>query len=337
MKEELKRIIEGKRILVTGGTGSIGGEIVRQLLNYEPQVVRILSNDEFSQFNMKQELGSRLDVRYLLGDIRDKDRLKIAMSNVDIVFHAAALKHVPLLENNVYEAVKTNIAGTLNLVKISNLYKIEKFIFISSDKAVKPTSIMGATKRIGEQICQFYQKQSSTQFSSVRFGNVLNSSGSVIPIFKEQIEKGGPVTITDKEMRRFFMSLDQACSLLIKILEIQTTGGEVFFFFIGEPIKIYDLAKYIILSYGKMPEIDIPIVFTGLRPGEKLTEEVYNDDELLKPTNIPNIKKVILNGISENFIELVYSLIQERKPYRIKQMITLLVPEYKLEHTDKIF
>ncbi len=329
--------LKKKKILITGAGGSIGSGLVDTLYRHEFRNLILLDYSEYLLFHIVHKYNYQFD--YYLADIRDEERISeiFEYHKPDIVFHAAALKHVPLLENNVYEAVKTNIAGTLNLVKISNLYKIEKFIFISSDKAVKPTSIMGATKRIGEQICQFYQKQSSTQFSSVRFGNVLNSSGSVIPIFKEQIEKGGPVTITDKEMRRFFMSLDQACSLLIKILEIQTTGGEVFFLDMGEPIKIYDLAKYIILSYGKMPEIDIPIVFTGLRPGEKLTEEVYNDDELLKPTNIPNIKKVILNGISENFIELVYSLIQERKPYRIKQMITLLVPEYKLEHTDKIF
>ncbi len=283
MKEELKKIIEGKRILVTGGTGSIGGEIVRQLLNYKPQVVRILSNDEFSQFNMKQELGSRLDVRYLLGDIRDKDRLKIAMSNVDIVFHAAALKHVPFCEENPYEAVKTNIIGTQNLIDVALEEEVENFINISTDKVINAINVMGATKLVAERItisAEYYKGNIRTKFYCVRFGNVLASRGSVIPIFKLQIEKGGPVTITNPKMTRFVMSIPQAVNLVLNSL-LYAHGGEIFILKMPS-IRIIDLAQVLIEDYSKeigLKDKRVEVKYIGERIGEKVDEELMTEVE----------------------------------------------------------
>jgi len=317
------------KILITGAGGSIGSGLIKKLIEHGYENLVLLDHSEYLLFSIIHELNYKY--KYYLADIRDKERLHkiIEKEKPDIIFHTAALKHVPLLEENPEEAIKTNILGTWNLVDISHSYQIKKFIFISSDKAIKPTSIMGATKRIGEMICQYYKKISNSIFVSVRFGNVLGSSGSVIPIFKEQIEKGGPVTVTDPNMRRFFMSIEQACELLIKTMEIAKWDDDVFFLNMGEAINIYELAKYIILSYGKMPGKDIEIIFTGLRPGEKLYEEIYDEDESIKSTSIQGIQKVILNGIPENFLDLLTNLIDSKEKEKIYYYLKQLIPDFQ--------
>ncbi|GIX42685.1 MAG: hypothetical protein KatS3mg129_2418 [Leptospiraceae bacterium] len=317
------------KILITGAGGSIGSGLVKKLIEHGYNELVLLDNSEYLLFSLIHKLNYQY--KSYLADIRDKERLNevLEIEKPDIIFHTAALKHVPLLEENPTEAIKTNILGTWHLVELALLYGVKKFIFISSDKAIKPTSIMGATKRIGEMICQYFKKNSNTIFVSVRFGNVLGSSGSVIPIFKEQIENGGPVTVTDPEMKRFFMSIDQACELLIRTMEIANINDDVFFLNMGEPINIYELAKYMILSYGKMPEKDIEIQFTGLRPGEKLYEEVYDEDESIRPTQIEGIQKVILNGIPEDFLEILNELIKIKDKKEIENYIKKLVPEFR--------
>ncbi len=320
-------IDKNSKILITGAGGSIGSGLVYKLKELEFEHLFLLDHSEYLLFQINQRNQNRFIS--FLADIRDKERLEeiFLLTKPDVVFHTAALKHVPLLEDHPREAIKTNVLGTLNLVELSHKYSVKKFIFISSDKAVRPTSIMGSTKRIGEMICQYYQKLSNTIFTAVRFGNVLGSSGSVIPIFKEQIEKGGPVTVTSKEITRFFMSIDQACELLIKTMYISTKQDDVFFLNMGEPIRIYDLAKFMILSSGKMPEKDIEIQITGLRPGEKLHEEIYYEEESTISTSIEGIQKVILNGITENFYSLLMELIEIKDPSEIKKFFQKFIPE----------
>ncbi|MBE9593684.1 MAG: polysaccharide biosynthesis protein, partial [Proteobacteria bacterium] len=267
----------------TGGTGSVGQEILQEILKYEPAVVRILDVDETKQFELQQEYEDYDNVRFLLGDIRDKDRLSRAIEDIDIVFHTAALKHVLACEYNPFEAVKTNAVGIQNLIDVTMDEEVEKVIFTSSDKAVNPTNVMGATKLLAERLitsANYYKGGRKTVFSSVRFGNVLGSRGSVIPLFKNQIARGGPVTITNKEMTRFIMPMREAINLLFKATEL-ALGGEIFIFKMNA-IKITDLAEVIIeelaTNYGYIPEgIEMEII--GNKPGEKLYEELMTEDE----------------------------------------------------------
>ena len=279
----MKNLFKNKKILITGGTGSIGQEILREILKYEPTVVRILDVDETKQFELQQEYEDYENIRFLLGDIRDKERLSRAIEDIDIVFHTAALKHVLACEYNPFEAVKTNVIGTQNLIDVCIDEEVEKVIFTSSDKAVNPTNVMGATKLLAERLitsANYYKGARKTIFSSVRFGNVLGSRGSVIPLFKTQIAKGGPVTITDKEMTRFIMSMRDAINLLFKATEI-AQGGEIFVFKM-DAIKITDLAEVMIeelaQKYGYTPD-EIKIEIIGNKPGEKLYEELMTEDE----------------------------------------------------------
>ena len=214
-EQTLKKTFQGKEILVTGGCGSIGSEIVRQLLKYKPKRIKILDNNESGHFNLRQKIPSSI-TRHLVGDIRDRDRIKKAMKGVDIVFHAAALKHVPICEYNPFEAVSTNVIGTQNMVDMAREEGVDKFLAISTDKAVNPINTMGATKLLSEKLVTITYGEYKTKFSCVRFGNVLNSNGSVIPIFRDQIAKGGPVSITSEDMTRFFMSIDEAVNLVLK-------------------------------------------------------------------------------------------------------------------------
>ena len=278
-----KNIFRNKKILITGGTGSIGQEIVQEILKHEPIVVRILDVDETKQFELQQEYEDHENVRFLLGDIRDKDRLSRAIEDIDIVFHTAALKHVLACEYNPFEAVKTNVIGMQNLIDAAMDKEVEKVIFTSSDKAVNPTNVMGATKLLAERLitsANYYEGGRKTVFSSVRFGNVLGSRGSVIPLFKKQIEKGGPVTITNKEMTRFIMPMREAINLLFKATEL-VQGGEIFVFRM-KALKITDLAEVMIEklapNYGYTPE-EIKMKIIGTKPGEKLYEELMIEDE----------------------------------------------------------
>jgi UDP-N-acetylglucosamine 4,6-dehydratase len=278
-------IFQGKNILVTGGSGSIGSEIVKKVLEYEPKVVRVLSNDENCLFNLEQELQGYSNLRFLVGDVRDKERLQRAVENIDFVFHAAALKHVPLCEYNPFEAVKTNVLGTQNVIETAMEEEVEKLITISTDKAVNPVNVMGATKLLAERLTissNYYRGFKKTAFSCVRFGNVLDSRGSVMPSFREQIRKGGPVTLTDPDMTRFVMSIPRAVTLVFKAAEM-AQGGEIFIFKM-RALRIGDLAEAMIeelaTQYGYNPE-SIKVKTTGKRAGEKIYEELLTADEAI--------------------------------------------------------
>ncbi|MCK4666977.1 polysaccharide biosynthesis protein [Candidatus Dependentiae bacterium] len=279
----MKRYFKGKQILITGGTGSIGSEIVRQLLKYKPKTIRIYSRDEYKQYMMRQEMKKYRNLRYLIGDVRDKERLMMAMENIDIVYHTAAIKHVPIAEYNPFETVKTNVIGTQNVVDCALAQGVKLFIGISTDKAAEPVNVMGATKLLGEKIitsAMFYKGSKKTIFSSVRFGNVLGSRGSVIPLFINQIKKGGPVTVTDPEMTRFFITIPNAVQLIFKATKL-TSGGEVFILKMPV-IKLGDLVdvliKYCAPQFGFKSK-DIKVKIINPRPGEKHFELLLTEIE----------------------------------------------------------
>jgi UDP-N-acetylglucosamine 4,6-dehydratase len=279
----MTNMFRGKNILVTGGSGSIGSEIVRKILRYEPKVVRVLSNDENGLFNLEQELQSYSNLRFLVGDVRDKERLRRAVENIHLVFHAAALKHVPLCEYNPFEAVKTNVLGTQNVIEAAMEEGVEKLVTISTDKAVSPINVMGATKLLAERLtisANYYKGFRKTVFSCVRFGNVLGSRGSALPLFRKQIENGGPVTITDPNMTRFVMSISKAVELVFKAVEL-AKGGEIFVLRMPA-LRIGDLAEVMVrelaASCGHKPE-QIRLEIIGKRPGEKYDEELMTEEE----------------------------------------------------------
>ncbi len=277
-----ENIFKNKTILVTGGTGTIGSEIVRQLLNFEPKTVRVFSNDENGLFNLQQQLHSYNNLRFLFGDVRDKDRLRMACESVEIVFHAAALKHVPICEYNPFEAVRTNVLGTQNLIEAALLENVESFTFISTDKAVNPTSTMGASKLLCEKLsieaCNYSGKR-RTKFCCVRFGNVLGSRGSVTEVFLRQIANGEDVTITHGDMTRFIMLISQAVSLVFKAAEL-AKGGETFILKMPS-LRIKDLAEVIIAEKKSKSENDpAGLRIIGIRDGEKLHEELMTIDEI---------------------------------------------------------
>lgn len=314
IKIDLKDISEflvNKRVLVTGAGGSIGSEIVRQVLRFEPAEVICLDIYENTLYDLQQELINTPYIskcKFLIGSIRDINRLENIFKQYkpEIVFHAAAHKHVPLMEDSPQEAVKNNIFGTLNLVEISDKYNIKKFIMISTDKAVNPKSVMGMTKRICELLVQAYNSKSDTEFSIVRFGNVLGSNGSVIPLFMKQIEKGGPVTVTHEEVRRYFMTINEAVQLVLQAAAF-AKGGEVFVLDMGEPVKIIDLARDLIRIYGYEPDVDIKIEIIGLRPGEKLYEELLIDKENCIATKNDKIWVEKLNNQFSNLMDTLFS------------------------------
>ena len=292
----INKYLKGKRVLITGAGGSIGSELVRQCLRFEPALLVMLDNSEYNLFNIERELLGKENnvlIKPLLSNIRDKDILSKVFSQYEpqVVFHAAAYKHVAMQEEFPWEAIKTNVNGTANLVKLSLEHNTEKFVLVSTDKAVKPINVMGATKRLAELICQGANSSYSTRFMAVRFGNVLGSSGSVIPIFQEQIKAGGPITITDPDMERYFMSVPEAAKLIIQAGSIGK-GGEVFALDMGQPIKILDIANELIRLSGLEPDIDIPISFIGARPGEKQFEELFHDSETIQKTLHKKIFKI---------------------------------------------
>lgn len=292
--EEIAGYIKDEIILITGGGGSIGSELCRQLIRFKPKKLVIFDIYENNAYDLENELRSKykdkLNIEVIIGSIRDKGRLKqvFARYKPGVVFHAAAHKHVPLMELNPGEAIKNNVIGTLNVVQASDEFKVKKFVLISTDKAVNPTNIMGATKRVAEMIVQTMNKRSKTEFVAVRFGNVLGSNGSVIPLFKKQIAQGGPVTVTHPEVTRFFMTIPEAAQLVMQA-GAMAKGGEIFILDMGQSVKIVDLARDLIKLSGFEPDIDIKIEFTGLRPGEKLYEELLLKEEGIQSTSHENI------------------------------------------------
>jgi FlaA1/EpsC-like NDP-sugar epimerase len=281
--QAIGRFIQGKEVLITGAAGSIGSELCRQVAKFNPSQLIALDQDETGIFNISSELKNnypKLDMLPFIADICDKEKMDLIFDRCrpHVVFHAAAYKHVPLMESAPEEAVKNNIFGTKVVAETARKFGAEKFIMISTDKAVNPSSVMGATKRVCEMVCQNLNQKNSTKFISVRFGNVLNSRGSVIPIFREQIKRGGPVEVTDPEMKRYFMLTSEAC-LLVMQAGAMGQGGEVFVLDMGKPVKILDLAQEMIRLSGFEPDKDMPIVFIGTRPGEKLFEELLTAEE----------------------------------------------------------
>ncbi|NPV82275.1 MAG: polysaccharide biosynthesis protein [Candidatus Aminicenantes bacterium] len=290
---KISGFINGRCILVTGAGGSIGSEVVTTILRFSPGKVIALDIDETELFNLMNRLPKTdVEVMPVVADIRDRNKMEQVFRKCrpEVIIHSAAYKHVPIIENFPEEAIKTNVMGTKNLAELAIKYGTEKFINISTDKAINPASIMGASKRVSEEMLKVFNKMNSTRFISVRFGNVLGSRGSVIPLFEEQIEKGGPVTVTHPEMKRYFMATSEAVILVLQAAA-SGEGGEVFILDMGEPIKIVDLAREMIRLKGLEPDIDIQIEFTGLRPGEKLFEELLGAEEGSEPTEHPKIFK----------------------------------------------
>lgn len=344
---EVLRFINGKKVLVTGAGGSIGSELCRQISDLNPKELILLDIYENNAYELQQELirgRKNLDLKVLIASVRDKKRVEEIFINYqpEIVFHAAAHKHVPLMEDSPCEAIKNNVFGTLNVAQLSAKYNVKRFVLISTDKAVNPTNIMGATKRCCEMIIQTLNKSSKTEFVAVRFGNVLGSNGSVVPLFKKQIEEGGPVKVTHPEITRFFMTIPEAVSLVLEAGAI-ARGGEIFVLNMGEPVKILDLAKNLISLSGLEPDVDIKIEFTGLRPGEKLYEEILMDEEGLMET----IKSKIYIGQpievdeGELFDKLrdLKSLIETEDETEIRYAMKDLVPTYMIKEergVDKV-
>lgn len=328
--------LNGKCILVTGAAGSIGSEIVRQLLSLKPKKLVLLDQAETPLFELNEQLalhypGAKIEVA--LGDIRQEDRMKrlFAHFRPQIVFHAAAYKHVPMIEDNPSEAVLTNVWGTRVLAGLSDDFGVEKFIFISTDKAVNPTNVMGATKRAAELLIQWRNATSNTAFITTRFGNVLGSNGSVIPIFKKQIEAGGPLTVTHPEVTRYFMTIPEAARLVLEAAGMGS-GGEIYAFDMGESVRIAELAEKMVRLSGLEPGIDIEIRFTGLRPGEKLFEEVLSDKESTLPTHHPKI--VIARSVQKDWnwikqqIDELIGLFDAQDNEALVKKLKELVPEF---------
>lgn len=336
--------LRDKVVLITGAAGSIGSEICRQLGRYDIKEMVIIDQAETPLFEISNELHAlypQLKLTSILASIRDQERMMVIMQQYKpyIVFHAAAYKHVPLLEEFPAEVVKTNIWGTQNVVKAAILSGAQKFVMVSSDKAVNPTNLMGASKRIAEMIVQHYGSQSSLHAITTRFGNVLGSNGSVVPIFRKQIEAGGPITVTHPEITRYFMTIPEASTLVI---EAGTMGEdeEIFVFDMGEPIKIVELAKRMINLSGQVEGTDIEIKYTGLRSGEKLFEELFSKNEQLVATHHPKILKALRNDLCGEFENHLAELIQsanEGNDPAIKKLIKKMVPELEREEKNKLY
>ncbi len=339
--ERIRSVISGKTILITGGAGSIGSELARQIIPFKPEKLILLDQAESALYDMELEIQENHSIKNfetVIGDITKEERIRKVFEafRPQIVFHAAAYKHVPLMENNPSEAILTNVYGTKVLADLSNEFGVEKFVMISTDKAVNPTSIMGATKRIAEIYCQSLGKVSATKFVTTRFGNVLDSNGSVIPRFKRQIENGGPVTVTHPDVTRFFMTIPEASQLVLEA-GAMGKGGEIFIFDMGKSVRIADLAKKMIKLSGLSLGKDIQIIFSGLRPGEKIFEELLNDKEKTVATHH---EKILIANVHEyefaevkREIDILHSLFDKQDNEAIVRKMKQIVPEY-LSHNS---
>ena len=333
--DEIMGYVSGKVVLVTGGGGSIGSELCRQVASHNPKQLIIFDIYENNAYDIQLELKEKypdLDLVVLIGSVRNTHRIETVFEKYrpDIVYHAAAHKHVPLMEDSPNEAIKNNVFGTYKTAKAADKYGTSRFVLISTDKAVNPTNIMGASKRMCEMVVQMMNARSKTDFVAVRFGNVLGSNGSVIPLFKKQIEQGGPVTVTHPDIIRYFMTIPEAVSLVLQA-GAYAKGGEIFVLDMGEPMKILDLAKNLIRLSGYEPDVDIPIIFTGLRPGEKLYEELLMDEEGLQdtPNKLIHIGKPIEFDM-ERFEEQLEELypIANQDGDRIREAVMKIVTTY---------
>jgi len=336
----IENFIKGKRILISGAGGSIGSELVRQCLEFHPGSLILLDNSEQNLFNIEQEVSffeTKTLIRSVLANVRDKNLLQNTFQEYrpQVVIHAAAYKHVPMQELHPWSAVSTNVLGTLHLVQLANRFNTEKFVLVSTDKAVHPVNIMGATKRLAEKVIQSVDmKESNTEFIAVRFGNVIGSSGSVIPIFRKQIDRGGPVTITHPEMSRYFMSITEASQLILQAGSMNGKSGQIYLLDMGKPVRIKDMANDLIRLSGLEPEKDIPIIYTGLRPGEKLYEELVSKEEKAQSTNHKKIM-VLDNGTNNMPWEImnreIQSLIDISLKFdtdQIKRKLQQMIPDY---------
>jgi len=335
--QKIGDFIKDKRIMVTGAGGSIGSELVKSIIKFNPKSLIMLDIDETELFYLIEEIKyTTQEAIPVIGDIKDKIKMEDVFINCQpqVIFHSAALKHVPILESFPEEAVKTNVAGTKVIAELSLKLGVEKFIFISTDKAINPTSIMGATKRACEEWLKSLNKKSNTKFISVRFGNVLGSRGSVIPIFEKQIKRGGPVTVTHSEMKRYFMVVSEAVLLVLEAAAIGE-GGEVYVLDMGEPIKIIDLAREMIRLSGYEPDIDIPIIYSKIRPGEKLYEEILSTEEGTEATEYDKIfvakdvKEHFVKDIDEKIDNLIKTSYEQKGKKEIIRLLKDIVHTYK--------
>ncbi len=333
----INTFLKDKTVLVTGGGGSIGSELIKQMAKYKPKhilIIDMFENDAYLTKLYIERKFSNIKVDVLIASVRDKNRMCEIFEKYspDIVFHAAAHKHVPLMEKAPNEALKNNILGTYIVAKCASQYKAKKFVLVSTDKAVNPTNIMGATKRVAEIIMSAFNLSSTTEYSAVRFGNVLGSSGSVIPIFRQQIEEGGPVRVTHPDVRRYFMTIEEACQLVIQAGAI-AKGGEIFILDMHKPVRIRDLAENLIRLYGYVPGTDIEIEYTGLRPGEKLYEEIMLDTEATETNHekiFIAIQKEYKLDIIEKYMATIFKTIQSNKSTEeVIKVLQIMVPELK--------
>ena len=333
----LKKLIQNDVVMISGAGGSIGSELTRQVLKFKPKIIFCIDISEASLYQLEQSiLGlTKTKIIFVVADIKNENRMKALFDRYipSVVFHAAAYKHVPLMETeNVSEVLINNAKGTFLLGKICKLFNVKKFVLVSTDKAINPTNVMGASKRLAEILCQSLQSKSGTEFIIVRFGNVLGSSGSVIPLFKRQIEMGGPVTVTHREITRYFMSIPEASQLVLQA-GMMGLGGEIFVLEMGKPIKILDLAKDMI-SLSGLHKDEIKIKFTGLRPGEKLFEELLADHELTKPTNHKKIRIAVTSKTEEKFLNKAIIKWINQSPgmneIKIKKELKRWVKDYKI-------
>ena len=346
--EGVTSMLKGKCVLITGAGGSIGSELVRQVFNAHPETLILFDIYENSTYEIQMELVNKMrkeqitdiDLITLIGSTYNEKRVEqiIKKYKPDYIFHAAAYKHVPLMEDSPAEAIRTNVIGTYNVAKMADKYKVKKMVLVSTDKAVRPTNVMGATKRFAETIIQYYSSVSkNTKYAAVRFGNVLGSNGSVVPLFKKQIEAGGPITITNKDIIRYFMTIPEAVSLILQC-GLFADGGEIFVLDMGEPVKIMDLAEKMIRQAGLVPNVDIKIVETGLRPGEKLYEELLLDKEhQLKTDN----KKIFVEPSSKVNVNLEEDVKEASKAFDleeskdVKSLLAKLINTYHFEKSNK--
>ena len=339
-RDAMSALIGERRVLVTGAGGTIGGELVRQIAGFGPEELTLVEQSEYALYRIDLELTETAPtvIRHaVIGDVRDPERMReiIAETRPQLIFHAAALKHVPLMEANVDDAVLTNAVGTRIVADAARAAGVEAMVLISTDKAVNPTNVMGATKRLAEAYCQTLDRQGATRFVTTRFGNVLGSTGSVVPLFQRQLERGGPLTVTHPEMTRYFMTVREAVELVLQAAALESTSvnrGGITVLDMGEPVKIVDLARQMIRLAGLEPDKDIAIQFTGLRPGEKLYEELFHGGEALEPTAIPAIRRatprtadlvLLARGLDE-----LEAAARARRTVQTRAALSRLVPEY---------